>query len=119
VVFTDQSTRLENIGVNSQKSDNIKNPSKELKRINWDVAIRILKTLYLYGNQKRTVMARLTNMSYDRCVSYIGWLELLGFVKREADGKFEMIGLTDLGINFYKTKLMKASSISNPRNLYA
>jgi len=108
---------LENTGVSLQKLDNIKSQRKELKRIDWDIATRILKTLYLYGNQKRTTMARLTNMSYDGCVSYVGWLELLGFVKREVDNRFEMIGLTDLGINFYKTKLVKEPTLSNLQNL--
>src|SRR3989338_9672568 len=96
--------------MNSQKLDNIKNQRKKLKRIDWDIATRILKTLYLYGNQKKTTLERLINMSYDGCILYIGWLELLGFVKKEADERFEMIWLTDLGINFYKTKLMEESS---------
>ena len=98
---------MENTGIDSQKLDNIKNQRRGLKRIDWDIATRILKTLYLCGNQKKTTMARLTNMSYDGCVSYVCWLELLGFVKKEADNRFEMIRLTDLGINFYKTKLME------------
>lgn len=90
---------------------------KELKRIDWDMACRMLKALYFYGNQNKTAMARLANMSYDSCVSYLGWLELLDFIKKETDDKFEMIGLTDLGINFCKTKLMKESKLSNLKEL--
>lgn len=84
-----------------------------LKRINWDIATRLLETLYFYGNQKKTAIARLTNMSYDNCVLYLDWLDLLGFIKKETnDNRFEIIGLTEIGINFYKTKLVSKPSIS-------
>lgn len=101
---------MENIGVSSQKLDNIKSQRKELKRIDWDIATRILKTLYLYGKQKKTAIARITNMGYDNCILYLDWLDLLGFIKKETDNYSQTVSLTDLGIIFCKTKLMDRSS---------
>ncbi len=101
---------MENTGLNSQKLDNANSQRRELKRIDWDVATRILKTMHHYGGQKKTTIARITNMGYDNCILYLDWLDLLGFVKNEAYDYSQIVCLTELGIIFCKTKLMKGSS---------
>ena len=79
---------------------------KILKKIDRDILDRMLVILYEYGKDKRTHIARKSDMAYDKCVLYLDFLEMFGFIKKETskDG-FEIIGLTEHGIKFCKTKL--------------
>jgi len=48
-------------------------------------------------------MAMKCSMSYDRCVLYLDWLNSIGLIKKELDeDDFELISLSDKGIEFYK-----------------
>lgn len=92
---------------NSQKSDNMKRPRKELKRINWEIATSILKTLYFHGKQKKSILARLTDMGYENCILYLDWLDLLDLVRNNDHS--QTAGLTEIGIIFCRTKLIRSS----------
>lgn len=101
--------KMENVGdfePNSKKLNN--NQRKELKRIDWTIATRILKTLYYHGEQKKTVLARLTDMGYDNCILYLDWLDLLGLIQNK--GLSQTISLTETGIVFCRTKLIRTST---------
>lgn len=77
-----------------------------LKRIDWKIIQKLLSVLYNEGKLKKTVIARKANMSYDNCVLYIDWLHMLDFIRRDIeDEKFEIISLSELGLNFCKRKL--------------
>ena len=77
-----------------------------MKRIDREILDRIMVILYEYGKDKKSIIARKSNMGYDKFVLYLDFLEMFQFIKKETnqDG-FEMIGLTENGIKFCKTKL--------------
>ena len=57
----------------------------KIKRVDLDILERVLVTLYELGNAKRTIISRNLNMSYDRCVRHLDYLESSGFAKHETD----------------------------------
>lgn len=95
------------------------NNTKKLTRIDWNIAVRLLTVLYESGKIKKTTISRDSKMSYNRCIQYLDWFELLGFIKKEVDEeRFEIFYLTDLGITFCRTKLNREQkSILNLEHL--
>ena len=76
---------------------------KELKRIDWNIIKRILKYLHNDGKEKKTNIAMKCNMSYDNCVVYLNWLEIMDLIKRETDENgFELISLNHKGEELFK-----------------
>lgn len=89
--------------MNNIKSDkNIKN----LRRMDLVVANRLIMTVYENTMEKKTNIARNSKMGYDKCVRYLTVLEMMDFVKKDLDNKFELISLTESGIK-YAHKIMK------------
>ena len=87
----------------------------ELKRIDWNIIKRILKYLHYDGKEKKTNIAMKCNLSYNKLVLYLEWLEMMDFIKRELDEKkFECISLNEKGREFYTRKLKEVDdSITN------
>ena len=47
-------------------------------------------------------MALKTHLAYDKCLRYLEWLEMMGFIHREGDGSgSEFISLTKSGNDLY------------------
>ncbi|TLX71396.1 MAG: hypothetical protein E6L05_03685 [Thaumarchaeota archaeon] len=86
-----------------EKMENIIQLKRRLKRIDWKIVRRVIAFLYYDSGIKKTNMAMKCSMSYDRCVLYLDWLNAIGLIKKELDEDgFELISLSDKGIEFYK-----------------
>lgn len=80
----------------------------KIKRVDLDILERILTTLYNLGFAKRTIISRNSNMSYDKCVKYLDYLESSGFAKQEKDENgFVVYSLTTVGIEMAKKSCQK------------
>ncbi len=92
---------------------------KKLKKIDREILEKVLLVLYEYGSDKRTCIARKCNMGYDKCMLYVDFLEMFGFMKKERgnDG-YDEINLTEQGINFCKTKLSRKTIQKIPIEFY-
>ena len=78
----------------------------KIKRVDLNIFERVLITLYDLGNAKRTIISRNSNMSYDKCVRYLDYLESSGFAKQEIDENgFTIFSLTSVGIDLAKKNL--------------
>lgn len=78
---------------------------KNLTRIDPNMVERIILILYESGREKRTTISRNANMSYDKCVKYLKYLEQINFVKKEVDDQNTiMFSLTNAGIDLCKNK---------------
>ena len=78
----------------------------KIKRVDLNILERVLITLYDLGNAKRTIISRNSNMSYDKCVRYLDYLESSGFAKQEIDENgFTIFSLTSVGIDLAKKNL--------------
>jgi predicted transcriptional regulator len=80
----------------------------ELKRIDWHVVKRLIASLHHHGSLKKTQIATMCNMSYDKCRRYLDWLEIMELIKKEIDDRFEMIILTEKGRALYSRKFSEA-----------
>src|SRR2546427_2880102 len=80
----------------------LKHHKKELKRIDWNIVKRLVILLYYDNKAKKTNIAMKCRLSYDNCLLYLNWLEIMDLIKKETnrDG-FELISLTDKGIDLY------------------
>jgi len=79
--------------------------SKELKRIEWGIIERMVKLLYFNRRIKRTKIAMHCNMSYDKCVLYLDWMEMMGVIEKEIDKEgYTLIQLSDKGSELYHKK---------------
>ena len=80
----------------------LKHHKKELKRIDWNIVKRLVILLYYDSKAKRTNIAMKCKLSYDNCLLYLNWLEIMDLIKKETnrDG-FELISLTDKGTDLY------------------
>jgi len=80
---------------------------KELQRIDWNVTKRILIKLYITGIITKTDLATKCNISYDKLVLYLDWLEIMDMIDRniEKDTQLEGIKLSETGIYFCNKKL--------------
>jgi len=89
---------------------------KELRRIDWNIIKKLLNILYNEGKMRKTILARKSNMGYDKCVLYIDWLYMLDFIRRNLDEeKTEIISLSELGISFCKRKLIENFKENNSK----
>lgn len=89
----------------------------KIKRVDLDILERVLLTLYDLGSAKRTIISRNANMSYDKCVRYLDYLESSGFVKHEKDKtNFQIYSLTSVGIDMAKKKLLENFKEKNTIN---
>jgi len=73
---------------------------KKIRRVDLDVLERLLVVLYENIEEKKTNIARNSKMGYDKCVLYLDVLEMMGFVKKNNDGKNTFYSLTPTGINY-------------------
>lgn len=72
------------------------------KRIDMHVMERLIVCVYESGREKRTNIARNCNLSYNKCVKYLWFLKMIGFIKEYNENGYAMFGLTSNGISFYK-----------------
>ncbi len=71
---------------------------------------RLISLLYCEGKMKRTNLAMRCNMSYDKCILYLNWLELLELIKKEKDDEgSELISLHDRGKKIFNTFMKPAN----------
>jgi predicted transcriptional regulator len=78
---------------------------KELKRIEWGIIVRLVKLLYFNRKIKRTKIAMQCNMSYDKCVLYLDWLEMMDVIEKEIDKEgYTLIQLSERGSDLYQKK---------------
>jgi predicted transcriptional regulator len=101
---------LENTNVDSQKLDKIKSNGKELKRIDWDIVKRILELLYHEGQSKKTNIAMKCNLNHEQVTTYLDWIDMFDFIKKESENKVKWIALSERGREFYSRKI---ASIKN------
>lgn len=73
-----------------------------LRRIDIEVVKRIIVILFEDGRQRKTKIALKSHVSYDKCLRYLNWLELMNLIKKEKDDGFEYINLTHSGIELYR-----------------
>lgn len=86
----------------------------KIKRVDLDILERVLVTLYDLGFAKRTIISRNANMSYDKCVKYLDYLESSGFAKQTKDENgFTVYSLTSVGIDMAKKKLAQSIEYKN------
>lgn len=80
------------------------------RRIDTEVVKRIITILHDDGNEKKTKISLKAHLSYDKCLSYLEWLELMGLIRKENDDHdSELINLTEKGNELY----LKYSEDSN------
>lgn len=75
---------------------------KALRRIDAEIIRRIIVILYEDGKQKKTKMALKAHISYDKCIRYLNWLDLMDLIRKEEEHNSEYINLTENGANLYK-----------------
>ena len=68
-------------------------------KIDWDVAKRFLKVIYLEGPILRTNLAMKTGMNYTGCLKYISWMDEIGWVEVRA-GQND-VSLSERGIEVF------------------
>lgn len=84
---------------------------KEIQRIDWNIAKRLIEFSYYNGKEKKTKIAMKCNLNYEQLTMYLDWLELLEFIIKEIDHKkVEWISLSERGIDFYLRKLRNVQS---------
>ncbi|MHB8602719.1 MAG: winged helix-turn-helix domain-containing protein [Nitrosotalea sp.] len=84
---------------------------KEIQRIDWDIAKRLIEFLYYSGKERKTKIAMKCSLNYEQLTMYLDWLELLEFIIKEMDHKrIEWISLSERGIDFYLRKLRNIQS---------
>jgi len=80
--------------------------TKRLTRIDWNIITRLVTFLYYNARMKRTMIASRCNLSYDKCIRYLNWLEMMEVIERQIDvDGFETIVLSQRGHDLYKRKL--------------
>jgi len=80
---------------------------KELRRIDWKTVKRIVKQLY-YNKEKKTNLAMKCNLSYDKFMLYLNWMDMLGLIYHETDEQgYELLNLNNKGIDLF-TKISDA-----------
>lgn len=85
---------------------------KELKRIEWSIVRRVITILQCDPRMKRTRIAMKSGLGYDKCMLYLSWMDMLGLIRREKDEEgFEVISLSDAGMNLYRTQFTDAAAL--------
>ena len=81
-----------------------------IKRVDVEILSKMLTVSYEQGKLHKSKLARKCNMGYDKCVKYLDFLDLIGFITSQIDeDDRELILLTESGIKFCKTKLANDS----------
>jgi predicted transcriptional regulator len=75
---------------------------KKLKRVDMKILQRLLMFLYYNGKSKKTNMAMKCGLSYDKCVLYLDWMKAISLIRNEFNQKFELVSLSDRGIEFFE-----------------
>lgn len=75
---------------------------KKLKRIDMEILQRILLFLYYNSKTKKTNIAMKCGMSYDKCILYLDWMKTISLVKNELNQGFELVSLSERGIEFFE-----------------
>ena len=84
----------------------VANNKNYLRKIDLFVLNRVLTVLYNDGNTRKSILARNANISYDKCVRYIAYLKVNGYVEKgRDDDDYEIIRITKLGRDFHEKKL--------------
>jgi hypothetical protein len=87
---------------------------RTLRRIDWTTVKKIMIVLSCDNKMKKTNIAMSCRLSYDKCVSYLRWLELLDLVKIVIDGDgFELFGLNNRGMDLCKKEFKHEQGILN------
>lgn len=86
---------------------------KELQKVDWNVAKRIIVKLHDNGQVAKTELATKCNISYDKLIMYLDWLEFMDMIDRNAEqeNRLENIKLSEYGFHFCNVKLSSNSSI--------
>jgi predicted transcriptional regulator len=72
------------------------------RRIDTEVVKRIITILHDDGMERKTKISLKAHLSYDKCLLYLEWLELMGLIRKESDANdFELISLTGKGNELY------------------
>lgn len=88
--------------------------NKTLTRIDPNRVERIILSLYESGREKRTTISRNANMSYDKCIKYLKYLEQINFVKKEVNEHDAVVYSLEIeGINICKSMLSQKSQLNN------
>jgi predicted transcriptional regulator len=75
---------------------------KAIRRIDTEVVKRIITILHDEGMERKTKISLKAHLSYDKCLLYLEWLELMGLIRKENDdNNFELINLTEKGNELY------------------
>lgn len=75
---------------------------KHLKRIDIEILQRLLLFLYYNSKTKKTNIAMKCGMSYDKCILYLEWMKTISLIKNESVNGFELLSLSDRGIEFFE-----------------
>lgn len=81
---------------------------KDIRRIDWNIVIRIMSILYNDNEMKKSHIATKGRLGYDKCHRYLNWMEMIDLIKKKKneDG-FETIFLSDRGLSLYSDELKK------------
>ena len=74
-----------------------------LRRIDLIIVNKILDELYSKGRYKRTNLALICNMSYDRFIQYMEIMITLDLILIEIEKNCKYVNITSAGIAFLKT----------------
>ena len=70
-----------------------------------EILQRLMMFLYYNNKTKKTNIAMKCGMSYDKCVLYLDWMKIMSLIKNEVSQGFELISLSDSGIEFFEKNL--------------
>ena len=77
--------------------------NKQLRKIDWHVVKRLVVYLYYHNKMKRTSLATMCNMGYDKCVLYLDWMRNMDLIGNEQDNEgYELISLNEKGMEIYE-----------------
>jgi predicted transcriptional regulator len=85
-----------------------------LRRIDWSTVKKIMIALSRDNKMKKTNLAMACGISYDNCISYLRWLELLGLIKTEiGENGSALFGLNSRGMDLCKKEFENDQEILN------
>jgi predicted transcriptional regulator len=87
-----------------------KDKKRDLKRIEWNTVKKIIISLDENGRMKKSHIATMCNMGYDKCLLYLNWLELMDLIRRDINEE----GLNEI-ILTEKGKLLHSKKFDNKK----
>lgn len=94
------------------------NKQRDLKRIDWKTVKKIITLLDEIGRMKKSHIATMCNMGYDKCSMYLNWLEMMELIRRDTNEEcFEEIILTEKG-KFIGRKKFEDEKVSKEMKSY-